>query len=772
MPRPADPGTHWLLRQRVPLLVAIGLATLAIGSQLPRLRFDFSPQQLFETTRQDEVSRQRQEAVELFGYEDNTLFVVLDAGPGGDALTADARQWLGRLGEAFETAEFVIRVTSISSVATIRPTADGDVEVPLAAELDREALLADPLLRGSLISRDGRLAVAAIDFADSHRRIEGLFEAVGAVRAWIAEHPPPAGIRARLTGIPFVRVDVVESIQRDQVVFMPLVTLLVGVFLFLTFRRLSRVLIPMLVVGLASAWGLAMMAVFDVPVDIINHVLPSLVTVIAVSDGLHLVVRDQEESAAGLPRRSALSVAVRTLAAACLLTSVTTAVGFASLATSGTAILVRFGLSVAAAVMMGYVLTLGVLPQLLSFTGSPRSGVRRSRRLGGFAAACGRVGIRRPWLTCAAGLALAGVLAAIGLARVQVNIRLTEVYPDDHPTAQLQRIVDESLGGILTLDVIVTVPGGRGHLQPDVLRGIAELQDRIVDLPGIASVRSPIDFLERLHAALAGPLADRLPNSRELAAQEWLLAEMGGEDLPLERLIAHDGRELRLLVRTADAGGRQALLFAEWLDDAAAEIFAARDDVQVHVTGESYVASRNMTRLIHDLFFSLALASAVIFVCLLAMFRSLRQALISILPNAFPLLAVLGYMGAVGMELDVTNVIVFSVCLGLAVDDTIHVIARFREELARGGAIEDVLERTLRGSGQAVVLTSLLLGAGFLVLTTSEFVPTQRFGYLAAITFVAALFADLVLLPALLRIAYGGHEDPDLISPSNRPDPG
>ena len=750
----AEPRAVWLLRHPLPVLLVLAVATAAALAGLPRLRFDFTPQQLFEAADEDATLAEFEEARRLFGRDDGTLLVVLDAGEGGDALARPCRDWLRDLAVHFAGEPFVERSLSVGNAVTARSDADGDVRIGSLDDLPAAALLADGLLAGTFFSRDRRYSAAWIAFDDDHRDIEPLRRAVGAVGAWVEAHPPPPGTGARLGGIPRVRVDVADSLRRDQLRFIPLASAVLMILLGFTFRRLPQTLLPQLTVCISIIWALGLMGWLGVPVDILTNALPPLLLVIGVSDCLHLLARDAEEAArpSPPPRLVGLSRTVRVMAMACLLTSLTTAAGFSSLAVSHTAILRRFGLTVAAGVLGAYLATLGVLPQALRHFRPAQPSPAASRLFTGIALACGRLALRRPRAVVAVTLALAAGLGWIGLARVYVNLMLTEVYPADHEVSRLQKIIDTSLGGVVPVDVVLSLPEPGGHRDPDTLRRLALLQGRIARLDGVASTRSAADLLGSVHRALAGPGGGELPDSAALAAQEWLVAELGEEPLPLDRFVADDGQRLRIFLRMADVGGRRTLQVLEAIESAHAEVFSGRPEVRLSFGGDGFLAARNLSRLIRDLLASLTLAGAIIFVTLLVALRDLRLALCAIPPNVCPLLATVGAMGLTGLDLTVTNVVVFSIALGLAVDDTIHVAYRYREEQAKGGSFEEVMDRTLPGTGQAVVLTSLLLAAGLLVLLTSDFVPTRRFGALTCLTLAVALLADLLLLPALLML--------------------
>ncbi|MFM8224207.1 MAG: MMPL family transporter, partial [Planctomycetaceae bacterium] len=218
--------------------------------------------------------------------------------------------------------------------------------------------------------------------------------------------------------------------------------------------------------------------------------------------------------------------------------------------------------------------------------------------------------------------------------------------------------------------------------------------------------------------------------------------------------LSPDGTRARVRLRIAEIGSQQTLLLIGQLERVLREQFPAGSGIEARLTGEAYVSALALTTLIRDLFFSLLTASLVIFSLIALEFRSVRAGLIAALPNLTPLAITMGYMGFRGYDMNVGNVIVFTVCLGLADDNTIHFLYRFREELRRGHAVPDAIQRAFLGTGRAIVATSLLLLAGLAALRMSNFVPTQRFAELTSVTILGNLLGVLLLLPALLKLVW------------------
>ncbi|MFU8804521.1 MAG: efflux RND transporter permease subunit [Bradymonadaceae bacterium] len=250
-----------------------------------------------------------------------------------------------------------------------------------------------------------------------------------------------------------------------------------------------------------------------------------------------------------------------------------------------------------------------------------------------------------------------------------------------------------------------------------------------------------------------------IPESREQVEQLHLLISDSPDSREgVGRFVTGDFRNVRVLIRVGDVGAKALLGMTTGLEETLAELFPPESDVRYHITGDAYVASAALDSFIRDLFFSLLLAIVIIFFMITLVFRSLKLGLISLIPNCMPLIVTIGYMGIVGVDLNATTVIIFAISLGIAVDDSIHFFARFKEEQDRHDDVRDAILATYFGAGRAILLTSVLLLTGLAVLMMSDFTPTAQFGLLTNITIGGAVVADLVVLPALLYLVYGKKE--------------
>lgn len=739
------------------------------GAAAAWLRIDFTPQRIFES--QGDEFTYLELVQKEFGHEDDLLLVHVQVPQG--VLTPEGVDLVRRLHERLAAVPSIERVDDLTTAYVVRR---GRGPTPLLgegadlAEVSSLAL-ADPLLAGRVLSRDGRAALVVAHVEEGRDRYDELSPPVDACDAIVRGLEVPPGAELTVTGVPVARVRIAQSLMRDQTVFFPICGLLFLVILWFMFRDLRAVLLPLFAVGFAIAYTTGFLAVSGQPIDIINNVLPVLIFVIGISDAIHLLVRYRHELESGKPQREALAVTVRHLMAACFLTSFTTAAGFGSLAVAKIQILVRFGLSAAVGVMIAYVVVVVLVPAVLSMWGSTLSQAGRetderiqvlSERLGGWVAA------HRWSVLIVGGLALA--LAGGFAAQVREENNIYEAFPADSPLVIANDRLERDFMGIVPISLVIRWEEGRSPLEPESLAYLAELEAQL-QAEGFPTL-SLLDLLREVRYARADadPSARRLPTTQAEAFQLLTLLEFGlqqaGRASELERLFKPQARLLRITARGKDEGARVLNARFERIEERLAldaERLAGLG-LEVRLSGGGPVASRGVNALILDLFGSLLLAFVVIFPTMCVLLRSLWAGLVSMIPNVTPLLLTLGFMGLVGMDLRVTSVIVFSVSLGLAVDDTIHFMARFRAEWeaepptppgdpgALDAAYLRALLRTYRGTGGAIVTTTVLLAAGYSALLFSGFPITRVFGLCMEVTVIGALLGDLFLLPACLLI--------------------
>jgi predicted RND superfamily exporter protein len=760
-------GTDVALRRRwIPLgLFALLLAAACAGFVVRGLRADFSPQALFSTFEDQQAIDAA--FVERFGKSDNVFIVLVEA---PDVLADDTLAWMHRAASALGDRADLERVESPTRTGLPRrvgadelrvdnPVAGDTVEPAEAAAL-REALSTSSLWDRRLVSEadaSGHRSTAVVAFyvRRDQTDVERNRPMDRALAAWLAANPPPAGVTARLAGLPHIRVWVIDQFFHDQTRLVPLSMMLCSLFLFLSFRWWPGIVFPTLAVAASSAMLLGAMAWVGQPINIINQILPVLLMVVGVSDGIHVVSRYMEEHAAvgdriEAGRRAALAVVV-----ACGLTAVTSSVGFASNIVSHTEILRNFSVLAALGAMLAYIVTVLFLPPVLTLAPAPSARSHAARRDGlieKVVVAMMGFGLRRPRTVIALTVLL--IAPAAWAARdVPVNTHLLETFRPGDEIHDTTLTLERELGGAVPFELHLasTVPGRFDDAE--LLTAVTGMQGWLGAQRGVITSTSYADYLRETWVAWSGDPAVRerpFASTAQVASLAGLLE--GARPNPLTSWVSLDRTDLRINVSVEDIGSHAAQALGADIRAEFARRFAAWPDVSLALTGDAYSGSRGLESLIRDLMGSMFLASIVIFGFMALLFRSVRMGLISAPPNMLPLIWTLGYMSLRDINLNTTSVIIFSIAVGLAVDDTIHVLARLLEEVREGHSKEEAILRTARGTGRAILFTSLMLAAGMSVLFASSFVPVRLFGELMTVTVLGCILGDLFLLPALLSL--------------------
>ncbi len=755
-------------RPRLHALLGLALLAAAVAGLL-HLRADFSVRAFFSA---DTPERWAYDAyVERWGNDDRVALIVASTSD-GTLLTPARLDALGALESDLEASPVISEVSSllgstwirgedgllhIETVAESRPgssLADGALED--GALKDWATLLrADTSLVPGLLSEDAATTGLAVQFAGSTSTVEAVVPQVKELREILARHAGRAEIDLGLAGIPAVRADFFTLIFRDQAVFAPLIIIICTIGLTVIFRSLHGVIAPVIGAWLPTLLTFGLMGATDEPLGIVNQTYISLLPTIAVADSIHLVSRYHEELRArgtGRPdrrtREQAVVAAVKRVGAACMLTSLTTAIGMLSLGMAQMPILRTFGLYAAAGIGSAFFVVVLIVPLSLlwSRAGPPDTSSDFAAKGDRLLLACADLAIRRPRAVLAATLLFMVTAVGLGL-RVQVDNHLTGLLDPAHSTSVANRKADAALGGILSLELdLAGEPGALRH--PAVLGAMDRLARDVSDFEEVRAVVGLAEPIRRLSAALGGP--DAVPEDPAAIGQLLLLLE--GQDSGLERLVTEDYSRGRVSIRVVDVGANAFATLAERLLERTDAAFEGAP-VAVTPTGTPFVAYAGVNNVTTDLARSLGTAFVVITAVILVLLRDVRLALICLVPNALPLLAGWGMMGALGWSLDPTAGMVFTIALGIAVDDTIHLMVRWREERAEGHAHEDAIRRAVRFTGRAVGITSLLLTAGFAINVLGSFPDMRLVGVLGATVICAAFVADVLVLPALLAFA-------------------
>jgi predicted RND superfamily exporter protein len=692
---------------------------------------------------------------EVFGQDVNFQMILVEPTV-GDIYAPEILALLRDLTERIRSVRHVISAESVATVPVLSAGGDSLIGAPLVgpgpvtagtAEQARQSVQSSALLRKFFMGGEGRTTAILVRFDGDQLGAENMRPSLVEIDEILAAAGPLA--RIEQVGIPGTERAYIERVQGDQLRFMPVVlSVLILVMLFL-FRSIDGALLPLVGVGVSVATTVAVMVLSGTAFDIISFTIPTLILVIGVADSIHMLERWLEERRHGASPDEAVDRATATIGAACFLTSATTAVGFGSLMTAQVDIIVRFGFWAAIGVAIAWSVTVTLVPLWLSFRPLPVRGHEGDaahrdfvdRLLSGLAA----LPLRFPRLVITGWLLVAAVAASLAMHVERNSSLMEELFPDD-PVSIAQHFAEDRGFAILPVEVDLTGDPD-AFRDPAMLARIAEIEAWLETQPIVARTGSYLDLVRELHRVLHGAPA-LFTDATELA-QALFLYEAGGSE-EIWRWITPDYGRMHVQVMRYDHGLNAYFAFEDDLAARLAAAFPPESGVQAHITGSSLIANRAVANIIRDLIASVTMAFGIIAVLMALLFRSVRVGLVSMVPNMLPLLIALATMALLGWRIRIASGIIFSVALGIAVDDTIHFLARYRQERSAGRTAEEAVLTSVRTAGRGILWTTLLLMAGFAVLMMSSFRGIYEFGALVGVVLVVAFLADLTLLPAML----------------------
>lgn len=746
----------FVLSHRWLCLSCFALVTLLFLSGIPNLEIDNSLETLF--LENDPQLRLLNATVREYGTE---LGMVVAFRP-GEVFDNEFLRVLDRITRRIRDMETVENVYSLTHTdhiyaegeeIRVGPLVPGNPVPPEKMAAIRKNALDDPFVTGQILSEDASTAALAIRFVHMPDEDSLVGNAVGEIRKILAEE---AGGRFtyHLSGIVFLFTVMNDYCLKDLITFVPIGFLVVVLILIFVFRTLSGVLVTLGATLLTMIWTMGLMGLFRVPITVATTMLPVLIMVISVSDAVHLILQYYEGLAKGADKRSALRTAIYKVGTPCFLTSLTTAMGFSSLLLSELRPIRDFGLYAAIGIFFAFVIFIFLVPVILfSFETAP---LRRADRLrtGGLTRLTewiARTTHHHPVRTLGvAGLVMG--LSVYGILKIRVDTRFTDYFYDSDPVMQSIHFIDRNLTGIEPLRILLDTGKEGGIKDPGFLRKVETLEAFLRDYPEISRVFALPDPLKRMHRLLHGDLIayDRLPDSREHISQYLLLLSLAGGDELLDFLGNGEMSTAQVLAMFRLVGTKRQEEILRNLDHYLESLFGP--SVSHEMTDAAALNPTLANRLVRSQIKTFSLAFFLVFSAMTLLFRSIRIGILSIIPNFVPLVLMAGLMGLSGISLNMVTVMVASIALGIAVDDTIHILARYRIEFQEGPETEGAMRRTLASSGRAVIFSSVVLTAGFLIPMFSQFRLPLYFGILAATTIAGALLGDLFILPSLLRL--------------------
>lgn len=777
----------------VSLFFIIALS-LGLGAGLPMLQMDSSNESLFQ--KNDPTLVAYQSFQREFGRNDVVVVAVTTEQPRTAAFMHSLKQ-LHR--DLEERVPWLDDVTSLVNADWMASQGDGGLQVgdlgdlwPEQGSLDAERwteIISSPLYRDTLVSSDGAMVLLVVRampqfsepseqatqqdfFGPQTHTLEEQTPALGelrlssvqlnefaaAIEEVVAEYQRQ-GMQVRAAGGPLLDKLHHDAIHHDVGVLMSAALATIIIALYLLFRRITAVVIPVVVIGLGLTSIFGLMGWFGIPFTPVTQALPALLLMAGVLDTVHLFGLFYVERRKDVDTRSAILKAVSHSGMAVLFTSLTTAAGFLAFTVARMKPIADFGWLAALGVMLIFVYTLVLLPAFIRIilgrvSASDKATHSLWPRLTQKMVQLAAVGVRHPLKVMAFVLLL--IAAAVpGVMKIEFSYDVLNWFPEDTPIRVDTLAIDDKIQATVPLEVIVDTGEKDGILTPAFMTALREFQDYAESFdPGTVKVgraTSIVDVLERIHSQLANvPLDQAIPDSQNLIHQEMLLYESGGPR-EITRLIDRDFTKARMTLRLAYADGREMVPLRETLESKALEVFAGLGEVSV--TGTVDLVATGTVDLITSMTDSYLFAAITISLMLIILWKSVKLGVLAMIPNFIVIYLALGVMGYTGMDINLITVLLGGIALGLAVDDTVHLINGIQHKLRQAGeTLENAVSETIKVIAPLLLITSAVLAAGFSLFSLSMMSALQSFGILLAFTILLAFLFDLLVVPAIMAL--------------------
>jgi predicted RND superfamily exporter protein len=754
----AERLVRWILRRRwfvaIAIVIACGLA--AYSARTIEIRFAF--RDFFEFEGNPDVAT-IDRYHEYFQDPSGFVAVVVES---DDAFARPTLEYVDVLTRALEPSPIFSHVRSLTNARASRWVGDSvDVglvlpelpSTPEDAERARRVVRDSVLLHRMLVSDDGKGTVIAAQLAvaPTSSELEDLRRAIAIVHDVVDRHPPPPGMRLRITGAPVLEVAASDALLADQITFTPIAVAMIVVLLFLAFRCVHGVVLPVIAIGVATLWTAGLYPLFGRPVDMVASTIPATLLVYGAVDPIFVLRRYLDKIREGAARDDAIVAAYRELTLPCALTSITTAVGFAAFATLDLPIIVGFGRIMAIGVLLAFVTTLIVLPVLLGLLPAPVHAARSNRleqRVDGMVRASWGWLRRNRVVVLVLTLAILIGGAVIGPRQI-VSLYYTRILPPGQTESDI-RYLEQHMAGVIRSAVFLEGPEDVMK-RPDVLQAIERVQATAKQFAVTRVTISLADVVKEVNRAFmeGDPTEHRIPDSANLSAQ--YLQMLDPEDR--SRLVTEDHARSHIIIFTLDTHGT-----AGWRPMNDAVMAAARRElspfgITAQMTEENPAGFHVLDPLVVEMVWGFAVAFGLVVLLVGIILRSWRAMVISIVPNLVPAIACFVFTSLAGVSLRVGTVLFLSVSIGGLFNTAIQFMARVQQRIARepDATPDEIVERSMVDVGAPALFTAVILSLGFAIFTLSRFPDLRVFGVMSMLTLLIALVADMAVTTTLTR---------------------
>jgi uncharacterized protein len=571
-----------------------------------------------------------------------------------------------------------------------------------------------------------------------------------------------SGVKLHYAGLPYVRTVMSAKVKEELKIFLILSVCVTAVILFVMFLSWNAVVFPMLVIGVVVVSTMGTIALLGFKVTILTGLIPPIIVVIGIPNCIYLLNKYHQEYIRHHDKFRALNYIIRKVGVVTLLTNVTTAVGFAVLALTDIAILREFGIVAGINIVVAFFVSIILIPSVFAYLPSPNPKQLKHlefKLVNRIMESLDLLVHRHP-LVIYIGMAAIVAVSLFGMTKLKANSYMVDDLPDDSEIRKDLAFFERNFNGVMPLEVVINTGEPRGAMNSGNLRIADEVDGFLTSQESISSSVSMVNLLKAARQAFynGNPNYYSLPTSLD---RSYILTylnnsqqeqEGNGRQMNLlNSLVDSTGQHLRLSFKVADLGSTRLDSMLVHVVRPQVDTILAGTGMTADITGTTLLFVKGNDYLIQNLKSSLLIAFVIISLIMAALFGNFRMIIISLIPNLIPLIITAGLMGYFGIPLKPSTVLIFSIAFGISVDDSIHFLAKYRQETRMHNYfIPKVVSLSIIETGSSMLYTSVVLLAGFLVFAWSDFGGTVALGILTSVTLFFAMLTNLILLPRLL----------------------
>ena len=741
---------RWLIAIGIPLLV------LVLSSNLKHIEMDGSYRIWFG--KDSKILTDYDNFRKTFGNDDGVVIVFKDE---NGIFSKKALASIDRITQALWKTKYIARVDSLTNYQYVHanPKEPDDIVVedfiqnidkatPKYLANRKEIATTDPLVVDAFISKDGtttmisaRLTPKVNDDSDKSLIIMDSLEKI------LAPERELTGYKYWLNGGPALNKAFVVIGTSDAMTFTPLVLLASMILLLLLFRRVSGSLIPIGVVVFTFLTVLAVQVLLGYKLNNFTANLPVFVVAIGIADAVHIYSVWLIHKREGMENERAVFESMKKNFLPIFLTSLTTAIGFATLTISEVIPILTLGIATASGAVLAFIISVVWMPALLLLLKKPMKAhvveATKSKEPLGYGRFIVNHAKKIVWITTGV-----FVLLSIGLFQVKVDSNTIRYFDKTVEIRKSTEFMMKNLTGPMAYEIVVDSKVKDGIKNPKFMKTVERFyQEFQADFPEVRHLASLMDTVKRFNKVVDGK--DEIPQSQNLIAQYLLLYSLSlpqGMEIN-DKMDIHE-QKLRITGQMDIVDTSKDLEMMAYIEN-----WWSKTEYSATVQGQTAMFAHMQKDVTDTLIYSLSLAIFLVTMVMFFIFRRLSILWVFILPNILPVILVVGLMGWIGISIDIGVAIAGAIIIGVAVDDTIHFLVKYFDARKRGLNIEDTFDEVLRYAGKAILFTTIILSVSFSMFAFSEFSPNQNFGIVTAFALMIAFVVDLLLLPALLSLA-------------------